>query len=329
MQQSYRWRKPFFVAFLLLLVAVSFLGLYFWQRHDQNMVVPPLPEDERDRVYYKNGWYARRDDLDTILLIGLDQYSTTVSDPDSYINNQQADFLLLMVIDKADKSFFAIHLNRDTMTEIDRLGLAGSRIGSFQGQLALAHTYGSGGRDSCRNTAHAVSRFLYDTPVAHYVSLTMDAIPALNDLVGGVVVHVEDDFSAIDPSIIQGTEQRLHGEQALRFVRARGSVSDESNLNRMKRQRDYMDGLYRQLLLSLNSDESFAARLGMSLADHIVSDLTTDQLVALADRIKDYHFKKIEIIEGEAALGEEFMEFHADEDALKDMVIRLFYEPTD
>ena len=42
------------------------------------------------------------------------------------------------------------------------------------GQLALAHTYGSGEEDSCENTVLAVENLLYGVGIDHYVSLTMD-----------------------------------------------------------------------------------------------------------------------------------------------------------
>ena len=48
-----------------------------------------------------------------------------------------------------------IQLNRDTMTEIQILGVNGEPAVTMTGQLALAHTYGSGEEDSCENTVLA------------------------------------------------------------------------------------------------------------------------------------------------------------------------------
>ena len=86
------------------------------------------------------------------------------------------------------------------MTQIRILGVTGEPAGTFTGQLALAHTYGSGEEDSCENTVLAVSNLLYGMEIDHYVSLTMDGVALLNDLVGGVTVEVLDDFSGIDDS---------------------------------------------------------------------------------------------------------------------------------
>lgn len=325
------WSTPVTII-LLLVIGVGLFGIHFWEKKDRESEAALYPEEEayapaRVTLTLDGTDYTLRDDLDTYLLIGLDKFSDTLSDPELFTNNQQADFLFLMVVDKTAKSYSAIHLNRDAMTEISRLGLSGKRIGSFTGQLALSHTFGSGGKDSCRNTVRAVSEYLRGIPVEHYLSLTMDAIPVLNDLVGGVTVYIEDDFSAIDPSLVQGQTIRLRGQQALTFVRTRHYVDDSSNLSRMKRQQAYLNGLYDQVSLKLQADDGFAARFASRLVDFSVSDLTTDELSALADRLKDYAFTGIDSIDGEAVLGEKYIEFYTDESDLRDLLIRVFLTP--
>lgn len=317
---------------MLALIGGGLFGLHSLQAREDARAIEAAAaregeELQRPRVYYNGQWYELRDDLETILFMGLDQYEDTRSDPEGYINNQQADFLFLVIVDDTAGSCTAVHINRDTMTEIRRLGLGGTVLGTFTGQLALAHTYGSGGRDSCRNTVQAVSRYLYDVPIDHYAAMTMDAIALLNDLSGGVVVHIDSDFSAIDPALEQGKDVRLRGEQALEFVRSRWNVDDNTNLSRMVRQRTYINALYEQVSLQLRSDESFGKRLAVNLAEYIESDLTTTELSELGERIESYYFTGIEVIPGEARMGNEFIEFYSDDSALQELVIRLFFRP--
>lgn len=318
------------IILLLMAIGVGLFGIYMWEKRQDAEVAESLPADEdylgkRLTITENGARYNLRGDLDTYLLIGLDKFTDTLSDPAYHTNNQQADFLFLMVVDHTAETYSAIHLNRDAMTEIQRLGMSGKKIGSFTGQLALAHTYGSGDKDSCRNTVTAVSHYLLDVPVEHYFSLTMDAIPVLNDLVGGVVVHIEDDFSAIDPSLEQGKDIRLKGQQALTFVRSRHHVDDGSNLSRMNRQRAYINGFYEQTRQLLRESDSFARRLASHVADFSVSDLTTTDLANLADQLKDYRFTGIRTIAGEAKLGEKYMEFYTDEDSLRSLVLETFF----
>ena len=319
------------IIFLLMVIGVGLFGISVWERRqvEQELAQYDAAEDEPtgQTIEIEEGGirYTLRRDLDTYLLIGIDKFTDTLSDPDYHTNNQQADFLFLMVVDKSTKTYSAIHLNRDAMTEIQRLGMSGKKIGSFTGQLALAHTFGSGGKDSCRNTVQAVSTYLLGVPVEHYFSLTMDAIPVVNDLAGGVTVHIDDDFSAVDPSLEQGRDVRLQGQQALTFVRGRMYVDDGSNLSRMNRQREFINALYGQLTQKLQEDGGFAARLASRLADYSVSDLTTTELSNLADQLKDYHFTGIRTIAGDADKGEKYMEFYTDESALRSLVKEVFF----
>ena len=96
----------------------------------------------------------------------------------------------------------------------------------------------------CENTKNTVSSLLYGLNIDYYVAMHMDAISILNDAVGGVTVTVTEDFSQVDPTIHQGV-MCLNGEQALHYVRTRAEVGDQLNLNRMKRQREYMDGFWK------------------------------------------------------------------------------------
>lgn len=201
--------------------------------------------DTRELTYYNGGWYARRNDLETVLLMGLDKYAET--EESNYLNNEQSDFLMLLVINKETGACTPIQLNRDTMTKIQILGVRGDVAGTFTGQLALAHTYGSGERDSCLNTAEAVSNLLYGVGIDHYISITMDGVAILNDLVGGVEVEVMDDFSSIDSTLVQGETVTLMGNHALTYVRTRGGLEDSSNLRRMERQRQYLIALQKKL----------------------------------------------------------------------------------
>ena len=328
-------RKTWSAPIIILLLMVIGGGLIFVHTMEQRELERDLSsaagsgyDPLADQIIELDGEsFAVRKDLDTYLLIGLDKVTETLSDPESYVNNQQCDFLVLMIVDHSSRSYTAIHINRDTMTEIQRYGLAGKKLQSTTGQIALAHTYGGGGRDSARYTAEAVSKLLYGVPMEHYSALMLDAIPALNDLVGGVSVYVEDDFGAARPELKQGTTVRLQGSQALTFIQARGSMQDKSNLNRMNRQRVYMQALYEQMTGQLNGDENFALRLATELSDYMISDLSVSELAELANMWKSYAFQGIETVAGEAVLGDVYIEFYHDADALLQQVLRLMFEP--
>ena len=313
-------------AAILAAVLVLLAGMLLLQRWENTQDAPVssqgpssaveagAPVDGREITYYNGTAYAKKEDLETVLLLGVDKFEGET--PEGYLNNQQADFLLLLVIDKQHETCTPIQLNRDTMTEIQILGVTGEPAGTFTGQLALAHTYGSGEEDSCENTVLAVENLLYGVGIDHYVSLTMDGVALLNDLVGGVTVEVLDDFSGIDDSLVQGETVTLKGQQALTYVRSRGGMEDSSNLQQ-------------QLKQASQQDSGFTLDALLQLNEYMVSDCTVNQLSDLGDSLATYQVSDILTTPGDAQEGEEFMEFTVDEAALQQLVMDVFYEPVE
>ncbi len=318
---------------VLAVIAAGLLALNAWEKRRykiENAGTSMYIHDNKAEIYYDGKTYTEKEKLETILLLGLDKYYDRGVAHDSYSNSEQSDFLLLLVLDHDSQSYTALHLNRDTMTDVPVLGVDGSDIGSEFEQLALSHTYGSGGTDSCRNTGKAVSNLLYGIHIDHYMSITMDAVAELNDLVGGVPVTVEDDFSGVDDTLVQGQTVTLNAEQALLFVRARGEMKDDkTNLNRMSRQKEYVLSFRERFLSKMQSDDSFALDALNAVANYTVSDCTINRLSEIASTVGDYEMTDLRSLEGEAVKGEMFMEFYPDEDALKKLVVELFFEPSE
>lgn len=318
---------------VILMLAAALILLDRWEHRPIEADPTPssgaLYEDDPgvDLVYFNGGWYRPRTELETVLLLGLDKYEQTAQI--GYTNDLQSDFLLLLAVDRQNQRCTAIHLNRDTMTRIGMLGPNGESTGSFVGQLALAHTYGTGGDDSCQNAVEAVSGLLYGVEIDHYVSMTMEGVCLLNDLAGGVTLEVMDDLSQLDPALVPGETVTLTGQQALTYVRARQGLEDSSNLRRMERQRQYMRALNEQLLHKTEQDGEFALNSLPVLSEHMVSDCTVEQLSTYADLLEAYGMSEFVELPGRAVQGQVHMEYHVDEAALQTMVVELFYELTE
>lgn len=266
----------------------------------------------------------KKQNLETVLILGLDK-NEYPQDSRAYLNDMQADLNLLLVIDRAEKVCTPLLLNRDTMTKITRLGVFGDVADSFTGQLALAHTYGSGGSDSCINSKRAVSDLLGET-VDHYMSFTMESVPTVNDAVGGVTVTVQDDFGEAYPQLRQGEEVLLQGEDALVYVRGRKDVGDQTNLSRMTRQEQYMSALMEKLRSAASEDPDFLTALTLKLGDSFQTDYSVSQLQALSSLLLDCEVRPFVTLAGEAKKGEEFMEFYVDEASLAQTVQEIFYQ---
>ncbi|MBQ8606017.1 MAG: LCP family protein [Clostridia bacterium] len=255
--------------------------------------------------------------------MGIDREGPVVKS-ESYNNDGAADVVSLVIFDDTNKNFSVLMLNRDTMTEMQVLGIGGRPADTVTAQLALAHTYGSGMEDSCENVKDAVSQLLGGIEIDYYMSMNMDAISILNDKVGGVTVTVTDDFSKVDDTIPKG-EIKLKGDQALSFVRNRQDVGDQLNVSRMERQKEYMYGFMDAVKAKAESDGNTTTEIYNSIKPYIVSDCSVSNFTNIINRCSDYTLKEIVTPEGENVKGEQYMEYHLDEEAAEDLALRLFY----
>lgn len=298
------------------------LGLEIWDKNHGKFDEQHFAEET---VIYNGQEYVLKNNVETFLVMGLDKFEG-VSSADSYNNDKQADFLMLVVFDNDAKKCSAIHINRDTMADIDVLGVAGDKIDIVKKQIALAHTYGNGKNVSCQNTADAVSRLLNDVKVNHYISLSLDSVGVFNDLVGGVEVTVLDDFSGIDDTLIKGQKVNLNGKQALNYVKERYGMEDSTNATRMNRQKQYLEALYAKTQKKIESDSEFVIKATSQMADYIISDRSATQLQEIGKKLNEYEFCGFLGIEGESKKGKEFIEFYPKADSIDKLVIDLFYQ---
>lgn len=312
------------VLILLLVIVMLYSGLQILES-----TVLRTGADEQgfvSRTITRDGVsYYPRQDITVVMVLGIDQ-NGPVQASEGYINPGAADMAALLIFDDADKSCTVLQLNRDTMLEMPVLGVGGKNAGTYYGQLALSHTYGSGMADSCENTRRTISNFLYGIRIDYYLAMNMDAISILNDAVGGVTVNVTDDFSHVDPTITKG-QVTLRGEQAIRFVRTRRDVGDQLNISRIDRQKEYIGSFLKKFRSRYHSDLEFAATTYDQVLPYIVTDCSLNTITSLMDRYGDYEIREVVSPAGENVMGEEYYEFYADEDALDELILRLFYAP--
>ena len=317
-------------ALILVLICVfilcsALLAISIWEQK-QNFTGEQSTQEASTGIESDGVEYEINKNIETVLVIGLDKFSEDV-DTSSYDNDQQADFLMLFILDNQNETCKGLHIDRDTMVEMNILGVAGQEIGTIKQQLALSHTYGNGQNVSCRNTAKAVSNLLHGIDITHYVSVTMDAVPVYNDLVGGVTVEVLDDFTGIDDTLVKGEKVTLIGNQALTYVRTRYGMDDSTNSHRMIRQRQYIEELYKTTREKVREDENFVLTAWDKVAEYTVSDCYEQELLEIYEKISEYEYLGTDRIEGKSVVGERFMEFYPDEKALKELIIKTFYTP--
>lgn len=316
----------FFGVILLLVIVMIYSGLQVLESTvlDYN-VENQEPTIKRKTIERDGVEYFPRQDVTVVMVLGIDQYGP-VKSSDSYRNTGSADSVMLLVFDETEENCTVLYLNRDTMVDMDMLGLWGEKIGTTRGQLALAHTYGTGLEDSCENVKNTLMNFLHGLTVDYYVAMNMDAIPILNDAVGGVTVTVTEDFSKVNPTITMG-EMTLRGEQVLDYVQTRKDVGDQKNVTRMQRQREYVDAFLKVLYEKAETDASFLISAYEEVSPYIVTDCSVNTLTAMLDRYADFTIANAVTPEGENLVVDGHYQFHVDEEKLDALILETFYRP--
>ena len=323
-----------FVSILVLLALLAGLGFgivsYQNQAESEQIENAGMVQNAPERIRsltYQESEYPLKKQIQTILLIGTDNEGNEETLPEgftAFYNYNQADFLMLLILDQNTQTVEMIQINRDTMTDVPWLDVLGNYGGTNVEQLCLAFNSGSGGADSCQNTVDAVSSLLFDAPIDAYIQIPMSQIAAINDLVGGVYVTIEEDMTVVDPAFVPGATVLLKGKQAEKFVRSRMALEDDTNLARMRRQRVYLDGFQKSAKAVINSDSEFLMHVLEQLSNYLQTNLTGDQLLDVLERMDTYKVAPIRVPEGTLETSGEYYEFYVDETSLWEHVKAVY-----
>lgn len=217
-----------------------------------------------------------------ILLMGSDsregQKSSKYGDPDLYTGERSDTTILLHL--SADRSFAtAVSIPRDTWVMLPECKRDGETVGGFEAKFNTAFEVAGPG---C--TVKLVEQMTGLT-IDNFAVIDFEGFKNVVDALGGVEVCLtepaNDPSSALD--LPAGTSV-VNGEQALSFVRARKTLSDGSDLSRIKRQQAFLSSMIREASstgLLLNPVKLY------STLDAATSGLTTDPGLADIDVLRD------------------------------------------
>lgn len=307
-------------------------------------VLPSSPEEEETETEpeespgasyrWEEGWvryedkiYEYNDNIMTFLIMGIDK-RTPVREAEDATDGGQSDALFLVVVNPDTKDIKIIAVNRDTMVDIYMYGLEKNNVTPvIKGQITLQHGFGDGLEQSCEAEVKAVSDLFYGLPINGYAAINMGAVSEMTDLVGGVELTVMQDLTKIHPDWTQGTSVSLTGKNAYDYVHYRDTTVFESARGRLERQKQFLAVLVDKAKEAAKKDLTLPVRMYQQLAKYMVTDVSVDEAVYLATQVLNYRFDAGEIytMAGTTIMGEKFEEFYPDYEALKDLMIRIFY----
>ncbi len=267
--------------------------------------------------------HYRENEITNYLLIGVDRRSLSSGE---YRSSVQADFLMMLSIDRRNRTVTPVMIDRDAMTPVKVYGAFGNPAGTRTMQVCLAQAFSGRDGSGSANTAEAVSGLLHGVKVNRCLTMDIEGISLLNDAVGGVSVRVEDDLTPLDPALKKGATVRLKGDLAEFFVRGRMSVSDGTNASRMMRQKEYINALAHTLRERLDDGTLSLQDILKVLSGHIEASVSDNVLLSEANVYSDYEWLPLRTLPGRHALGEDgFVEFHADEPGLFELLAEVWF----
>jgi LCP family protein required for cell wall assembly len=231
-----------------------------------------------------------------ILLMGSDsrqgQDTNKYGDPD-VMTGERSDTTILLHI-SADRSFAtAVSIPRDTWVMLPECERGGETVGAFESKFNTAFEIGGPG---C--TVKLVEQ-MSGVQIDNFAVIDFEGFKQVVDAMGGVEVCLKEPAS--DPQskleLPAGTSV-VTGEQALSFVRARKTLSDGSDLSRIKRQQAFLSSMIREASstgLLLNPVRLYAT------LDAATSGLTTDPGLADIDVLRDLALSMRGIAPGDIA----------------------------
>lgn len=323
---------------VLVISAVYFI-IRGMDRHDVR-IRQAATENETQRVWkefqektvsiklHKKTWKFAHP-VQTYLFIGTDKSGNEDAEGEEY-HGSMADALMLVVVDKEEKTYGILQLNRDTITEVPMLLQDGSANASAQMQLCTAHWYGKDKAASCDNTVETVSKMLGGLPIDGYYALKMDAMPLLNHEVGGVTVTLEDDMTKLDPAMKKGATLTLTDRQAELLMQSRYAMDDDRNTQRMRRQQIFLNAFMKKITKQNAGDVNATVKLYDRLRPYATTDIKMNDLTALLKDMQGYTDKGIITIDGTSKIGEKLhdgkkhWEFYMDEDSLETSMKQLY-----
>lgn len=290
--------------------------------------VPANVAVEGEYVIYNGEKYLYNPQISTILFAGIDKHT------DERIEGLlgtagQADSIFVMALNTETGEYKIMSVSRDSMIDVNICDSTGNFKGTEKMQICLAHAYGDGDKTSNENLMRSVSRLFFGIPVNSYISIDLDAIPVLNDAVGGVNVDVIEDLTKYDPKLVKGANITLNGVQAEKYVRSR-DVEGGVNQNdlRMERQKSYIDSFIHQSLDMTKQDIKTPLNLYNAITPYTRTDINASKITYLSSIFLKSGFTTNENylkVPGEAVAGEEYAEYHIDRDAFFEIILDTYY----
>lgn len=313
-RRSGRARTGLAVIALVCVLAIFLAAAFFFERkldkpvENAGMQVTFFDDEDAGYVLVNGRTYAGKN-VETLLFVGVE--SSTAG---AY---GKAGPVVLLVRDADTGKSSALQLDENIIAYMESPGNEGMR----SAQISRAFENVPDAAAGSRIAVQAVEKLLGGVGIGHCMTVSMEAVPVLNDWAGGVEVEISEDFAAGDYEFSAGEKILLENDMARAYVTAFGN--DETGNDRQRRQRQYIFSWFAKAKPKF-SDMTAAMDLFMKLSGYYYTDAAADELQNVLDMMGDGAEAEIYDIPGSTVKNGDLYEFCPDDGALTEIVIELF-----
>ncbi|WP_156726902.1 LCP family protein [Streptomyces apocyni] len=271
-----RWLRWTALTIAVIALAAVGIGWLLFLKLEGNITEDTGTAAELER-YERERPAPASHDAQNILLIGSDTRSGQGNSEYGRNRGQRSDTTILLHLAADRRSATAVSLPRDLMVDIPSCRRAsGSRAPERFGQFNSAFAVGGA---AC--TIRTLEK-LTDIRIDHHMIVDFQGFKKMVDAVDGVEVCLKRPIDDPDARLkLSAGKHKLNGEQALGYVRARKTLGDGSDTERMDRQQQFLGALVKKVKSTgvlLNPTKLYP------VLDAATSSLTTDPgLAGLTD----------------------------------------------
>ncbi|WP_406093142.1 LCP family protein [Kitasatospora purpeofusca] len=219
-----------------------------------------------------------------VLLLGSDTRNDGNSDlggGDVEVGHSDTAILLHVYADR--KHAVGVSIPRDTLVTVPSCRLpSGDWTKPRTNQMFNeAFTVGDSpkGNPACtQNTVEALTGLRID----HTIVVDFKGVAAMTDAINGVEVCVPNDVNSHNIKLRRGL-QKIAGQPAVDYLRARYGFGDNSDIGRMKRQQAFLSAMIRKI-----QSQGFSLPTLLPLADAATRSLTVDEGLGTAMKLVDF-----------------------------------------
>lgn len=353
-------------AVLALLLVIGLVGIYFYKAGEmalkaspstQSPVMEVRPEEvQRIRTEYeskaqetlqwKESWVAYGDDVYeynqecmNFVVMGIDrsgelEKETKLSDWSA----GQADAIFLLSLDNRNKKVSVIGIPRNSMVNVEIYNEQEECIDTIYNQICLQYGYAGGGELGLQKMKDTVSKLLYGLPIHGACAVSYDAIGVVAEHLGGIEVTLSEDMSALDKNYTVGSSVVLSKKNIIPYLRYRDNTVLGSPTTRLSRQKEFLKTAMAQAIQEVKERPAVVNEIYQEMLPYMNTDITLDKAVYLAAEALDYSLTDSSFYQltgvdrqvdfANAKKAEDFYDdYYLDEDALKDTVMKAFYQP--